>query len=451
MDFTEKRDIFTVSRLNGEARIALDVSFPGKIWVEGEISNLSRPASGHIYFSLKDALSQVRCAMFRMNVNRLSFQPSNGDQVLVQAKVSLYEPRGDFQLVADHMEPAGEGLLLRAFEQLKQTLHGQGFFDEEHKQALPNFPSRLGVITSPSGAAIRDILNVTKRRFPGLPVVIYPTAVQGQEASQQIANAITLANQRAECDVLIVGRGGGSLEDLWCFNEEIVARAIFASKIPIVSGVGHDIDFTISDMVADHHAPTPSAAAELVTPDAGELLHHLKMKETRLHQFATHCIKQQQQKLMHLQTRLAQQHPKNQLEQKSQRLDELSQRLLTAQQRRSERRRIYLSELVSRLYRHSPQQKLEQLSAKHNLLEYRLTQAIHNRLRHKQQQLGTTLKTLEAISPLATLARGYSIVMDEKNQKTLHDSASVNIGDTVITQLHKGKLVCTVKDKQEDG
>ena len=446
MDIIEKRDVYTVSRLNGETRIALDISFPSKVWVEGEISNLARPASGHIYFSLKDQMSQVRCAMFRMNASKLSFNPSNGDNILVRAKVSLYEPRGDFQLVADHMEPAGEGALLRELERLKQKLAAEGLFEDSHKKALPSFPNAIGVITSPSGAAIRDVLSVLKRRFPVTPVIIYPTAVQGQEATPKIVRAIQLANRRKECDVLLVTRGGGSIEDLWCFNEEIVARAIFDSEIPIVSGVGHEIDFTISDFVADQRAPTPSAAAELVTPDSNELMQILLNKERRFAQFITHAITKDKQSLGHLLTRLQQQHPKNKLEQKSQRLDELEQRLRKNQRLIHERYRMLLSDFTNQLYRHSPQQTLNKLSSHQSLLELRLKQSINNKLSQTKQQLASTVKTLETISPLATLSRGYAIVTDHEN-KTIFNSKDVETGDIVVAKLHQGKLVCTVKDK----
>jgi len=448
MNTHSNKDIYTISRLTGEARIALDVSFPTRLWVEAEISNLARPASGHLYFSLKDQMSQVRCAMFRMKANKINFTPENGNQVLAQVKVSLYEPRGDFQLVVEHMEMAGEGALLRNLEQLKQKLANEGLFDDELKNPLPYFPRALGVVTSPSGAAIRDILSVIKRRFPAMPVIIYPTAVQGGEASTQIVKAINIANHRQECDALIVARGGGSLEDLWCFNEEVVARAIRASRIPTISAIGHETDFTIADLAADHRAPTPSAAAELVTPDAAELIQKVQIKERRL----VRCIKlisnDNQLSLNHLLTRLQQQHPKNQLEQKNQRIDELEQRLFTHLQHLKERKRIVLSELNSRLYRHSPQQKLNQLGSRQELLSYRLKQAINNQLAGKQQQLVSSVTTLDAINPLATLSRGYAIVTNTKTNKPLLNTTEIEIGDTISTKLHQGKLVCTVKERE---
>lgn len=444
----ERRDIYTVSRLNGETRIALDVSFPGKIWLEGEISNLSRPSSGHLYFSLKDLMSQVRCAMFKMSGAKIHFQPNNGDHVLVRAKVSLYEPRGDFQLVVDHMEPAGEGALLRAFEQLKQKLASEGLFDTQRKKPLPHFAQTIGVVTSPSGAAIRDILSVVQRRFPAMQVIIYPTAVQGLDATQQIVKAIQIANQRNECDVLIVARGGGSLEDLWCFNEEAVARAIFASAIPTVSGVGHEIDFTIADLVADQRAPTPSAAAELVTPSAADILQRLRIKELRLAQRMRHLLQHEQTRLAHFEARLQRQHPKTQLEQKKQRIDELEQRLHQALRRLHERQRHTLDNLINRLYRRSPQQTIAARRARIELLDYRLKQTMTQRLAQHQLQLQSLAKTLDAVSPLATLARGYAIVSAAATGKAITQASQVDIGDTLLAQLHEGKLVCTVKDKR---
>jgi exodeoxyribonuclease VII large subunit len=264
-----ERVIYSVSQLNDQVKDLLEHSFP-PLWVEGEISNFSCPASGHWYLSLKDSQAQVRCAMFRNRNQGLGFQPKNGLQVLARGRPGLYAPRGEFQLILDQIEPAGEGALRRAFELLKQKLQAEGLFDETYKQALPTVPDRIGIITSPTGAALRDILNVLRRRFPLGQVVIYPVPVQGTEAAPAIVRALKTAAERQECDLLVVARGGGSLEDLWAFNEESVARAIHACPLPVVSGVGHEIDFTIADFVADLRAPTPSAAAELVSPDVAE-------------------------------------------------------------------------------------------------------------------------------------------------------------------------------------
>ena len=284
-----ERDIFSVSRLVRETRSVLESSFP-LLWIEGEISNFSRPASGHMYFSLKDEAAQVRCAMFRGKNIHLRFKPENGMHVLVRVRPTLYETRGDFQLLIEHMEEAGLGALQRAFEELKTRLGKEGLFDTRSKQSIPVLPKQIGVITSPTGAAIRDILSVLKRRFPAIPVLIYPTAVQGENAATEIASMIKLADQRKECDVLVLARGGGSIEDLWAFNEEVVARAIHACETPLIAAIGHEVDFTIADFVADQRAPTPSAAAELITPDQHDFRQRLNKQFDRLNQQLNHQI-----------------------------------------------------------------------------------------------------------------------------------------------------------------
>ncbi|HEY0719956.1 MAG TPA: exodeoxyribonuclease VII large subunit, partial [Gammaproteobacteria bacterium] len=300
---TPAREVYSVSRLNREARALLEGHFP-LMWIEGEISNLTRPASGHIYFSLKDPFAQVRCAMFRMRGMHLVFRPADGMQVLVRARLSLYEPRGDYQLIVEQMEEAGDGALRRAFEQLKQRLHAEGLFESARKRPLPPLPRRIGVVTSPSGAAIHDILTVLRRRFPAIPVILYPVPVQGAGAAAQIATMLRKAGERGECDVLIVGRGGGSLEDLWPFNEEVVARAIAASPIPVVSAVGHEVDVTIADFAADQRAATPSAAAEMVVPDRQEWQLRIERLQERLTQALHHRLRHAHQSVAHLAKRI---------------------------------------------------------------------------------------------------------------------------------------------------
>ena len=297
------RDIYTVSRLNREARSLLEGEF-GTIWIEGELSNLARPRSGHLYFSLKDEAAQSRCAMFRSRNSLLGFDPREGIHVIARARVGMYEPRGEFQLIVEHMELAGEGMLRINFEQLKRKLAAEGLFAVEAKQELPVWPNRIGIITSASGAAIRDIVTVLARRNPTIEVLLYPASVQGSNAAPELVRAIRLANARNECDVLIVGRGGGSLEDLWAFNEESVARAIFASTIPIVSAVGHEIDFTIADLVADTRAPTPSASAEICSPHRDEIMRTLQIAENRLLNAITSKNAALKQQLGHLRARL---------------------------------------------------------------------------------------------------------------------------------------------------
>jgi len=392
-----EKNIYTVSALNRSAKRLLENQFP-LIWVDGEISNFVSPGSGHWYFSLKDKTAQIRCAMFRSHNNALKFQPENGMHVVMRAKVSLYEGRGDFQLIVNHMEEIGFGALQRAFEQLKQKLFKAGLFDKKHKKTLPAFPKTIGVVTSPTGAAIQDILSVLKRRFPYANVMIYPALVQGNQAADTIVQAIKIANQQKTCDVLLLARGGGSIEDLWPFNEEIVAQAIFDSLIPIVTGIGHEIDFTIADFVADHRAPTPSAAAEFITPDQQELLQQIQNYRLRLQNNIHKRIEQKQLLFDGLTRRLQQCHPLHRLLEQTQRLDRLQQALFTAQKR---------------------------------LLE------------QKQTQLKTIARALNSVSPLATLQRGYSIVTNSMNQ-IIKDSQSIKIGENITVRLAKGKLQASV-------
>lgn len=421
----------------------LEANFP-LLWLEGEISNLTRPRSGHIYFSLKDEFAQVRCAMFRMRVTHLGFTPMDGAQVLARVRVGLYEPRGDFQLVVDHMEEAGDGALRRAFEALKQRLGNEGLFDEARKRSLPEMPRCIGVITSPSGAAIRDILTVLKRRFPAIPVVIYPVAVQGEGAAREIAEAIRLAGRRKDCDVLIVGRGGGSLEDLWAFNEEVVARAIHDSVLPIVSAVGHEVDFTIADFVADVRAPTPSAAAELLSPDREAWLGRLRRVEIRLVQRTRQQLRQREQQVEWLTKRLK--HPGRRLQENAQRLDELEMRLAQAWRNLSRHKRSRLETLHARLERHHPATRLYQLQQSQRELSRRLQQAMRLHLKQLRQMLAAQAHALGTVSPLATLGRGYAIVSIEKTDKVLHQSNEVAVGDRIRARLHHGQLLCRVEE-----
>ena len=367
-----QRDVFTVSRLNRTARTILEDSFP-LLWVEGEISNLSRPSSGHWYFSLKDEAAQVRCAMFRNRNMYMNVSPQNGDQVLLRAQVSLYENRGDYQLIVEHLEDAGDGALRRAFELLKQRLAKEGLFDAARKRPLPALPRRIGVITSPHGAALRDILSVLRRRYPAIPVLIYPTAVQGASAAQEIAAAVRLASTRNECDVLIVARGGGALEDLWAFNEEVVARALHACTIPVVTGVGHETDFTIADFVADQRAPTPSVAAEMVSPNRAEWQRRLTQLDHRVVNFITTRLADGNRTLNWLTTRL--QHPAQRLARQAQRVDELELRMQRAQLSRLHRDQQRLSTLRAQLWQHTPEHTLRVRRHTCAMLEQRLRSA----------------------------------------------------------------------------
>ena len=441
-----RRDIYTISRLNREVRALLDSHF-SLIWVEGEISNLSRPASGHLYFSLKDRDAQVRCAMFKMRNKLISFSPSDGMQVLVRAHISLYEPRGDFQLVVEHMEEAGDGLLRRAFEELKQRLNAEGLFDPAHKKPLPRLPRHIGVVTSPSGAAIRDILSVLRRRFPSIPVLIYPVPVQGTAAAPEIARMIRLAGQRRECDVLIVARGGGSLEDLRAFNDEAVARAIYDCPLPIVSGIGHEIDFTIADFVADHRAATPSAAAELISPNGEEWLQAFGNFENRLISQIRRQHQGKAQALQWLNKRLAQCHPARRLSDHSQRLDELEQRLQLACRNRLRDYTAKLSTLAIRLHHHDPSRRLQHMQLQQTHLSRRLIQTMKASMEKHRQRLAGISRALDAISPLATLSRGYAIVKHLPDGAIVRTTDAVKIGERIETHLAQGRLISTVDKK----
>ena len=439
-------DIYSVSELNSEVRALIEENFPS-VWVQGEISNLARPASGHIYFSLKDETAQVRCAMFRMSNRLLKFKPENGTQVLVRASVSLYEARGDFQLIVDHMEEAGAGILQRKFEELKNKLAAEGLFAAEHKQDIPAFPSQIGVITSPSGAAVRDVVSVLKRRFPGIPLLIYPIPVQGDEAPPQIVRMIKKACQRKDCDVLILTRGGGSLEDLWAFNDERVARAVFDCTIPIVCGVGHEIDFTIADFVADVRAPTPSAAAELVSPDRGEWLTGITRTENQLYKQMSQRLLQAQQKLSWLNKRI--QHPQQRIQRIAQRLDELEQRLINIHQIYRHTATARLTGLSARLEQHSPVHRLINLSLTQQALGRRMRNAMSSILTANKHRFAELSRALEAVSPLATLGRGYAIVRKVDDGTIVRDAKQLKSGEQLVTQLQHGKFVSTV-DKIRD-
>ncbi len=445
---TPERDIYSVSRLNREVRRLLEQGF-SRIWLEGELSNLARPSSGHLYFSLKDAGAQVRGAMFRNRNRALPFTPEDGMQVLVRGKLSLYEPRGDYQLIVEHMEQSGDGLLQRAFEALKQKLSAEGLFAEEHKRPLPALPQRIGVITSPSGAAIRDVLTVLGRRFPAIPVRVYPVPVQGKEAAGEIAATLALAARRRDCDVLILTRGGGSLEDLWAFNEESVARAIHACDIPIICAVGHEIDFTIADFVADQRAATPSAAAELASPDQQEWLQHIGHLATRLQGCFRQTLASRSQAVTWLAKHLQQLHPGQTLRQQAQRLDELERRSLASLQSTISKLQASLHTSQARLQLHSPASRLGELQLHWRATARRLGNAMQAALASRRQALAVNSRALNAISPLATLERGYAIV-SRPGGDILRDAKDVQAGEQVNARLGKGQLLCTVDETSAD-
>jgi len=487
-----ERNIYTVSRLNREVRILIERGL-GVIWVEGELSNLSVPSSGHWYFSMKDRDAQLRCAMFRQRNMTVGFIPKAGQHILARGRLSLYEPRGDFQFIIEHLEEAGVGALKREFERLKAKLAAEGLFALERKRSLPSFPRRIGVITSPTGAALRDILHILARRFPPAAVLIYPTPVQGGAAIPSIVAAIEIASARAECDVLILARGGGSIEDLWAFNDERVARAIRASTVPIVSGVGHEIDFTIADFVADARAPTPSGAAELVVPDRNACLEALARTVERLSACMRRELRSVTARFDGARLRLKLTHPGIRLTQQAQRLDEMEQRLTAFMQRglssinsrfeglslrlklahpglrlaqqeqrlagleqrlagairgalHSDRRRI--SEMYTRLVHQSPEHSVREYRMRHSTLSGRLDHAIKQRLSHADHRLSLAVRTLNTVSPLATLGRGFALVKRVSDGALVTNADSVAVGDEVEARLANGTLKARVTAKE---
>jgi exodeoxyribonuclease VII large subunit len=444
-----ERKLYTVSRLNREARVLLERGLP-VIWVEGELSNLSTPASGHWYFSLKDRDAQLRCAMFRTRNTGVGFTPKSGQQVVARGRVTLYEPRGDFQLIVEHLEEAGIGALKREFERVKAKLAAEGLFTSERKRDLPAFPRRVGVITSPTGAAIRDILHILARRFPPTAVLVYPTAVQGVIAVPQIIDALQTANARAECDVLIVARGGGSLEDLWAYNDERLARAIHASRLPVVTGIGHEIDFTIADFVADARAPTPSGAAELIVPDRQACLEALSRTAERLSVAMRRELRAISARFDAAGQRLKLLHPGARLAQQEQRLDDLEQRLVGALRHRFQDDRHRVSEALVRLMRNSPDRLVREYCLKYEALAARLQHASRNRLASAEHRLNLALRTLDTVSPLATLARGFAIVTRAADGTLVTDVASVADGDEIEARVARGRLRAKVTSKAKE-
>ena len=480
-------NIFTVTQLNYSVRHLLEMEL-GQVWLIGEISNFSQPVSGHWYLSLKDENAQVRCAMFKMKNLRVNFRPQNGMQVLVRASVSLYEPRGDYQLIIKSMQMAGDGLLQQQFEALKMKLAVQGFFAQEHKKPIPKFVKQVGIITSPSGAALQDILHILNRRDPSLQIVIYPTLVQGKEATQDIIDTIKLANQRKECDVLIVGRGGGSLEDLWCFNEEAVAYAIYQSELPIISAVGHETDVTIADFVADLRAPTPSAAAELVSRDQQEMVRQLQHHLNTVNLAFDRLWVEKLPRFQYLNLRLNAQSPAKQLEllhfkltqifdrlqgrlEQSLKLKEqkIAQLFLRVQakhpSRQLEMKKLHLTQQETRLCKQIEQlfnakrqqfyfakQRLDNSALPHNIsrqnqnlqqLSHRLTYSIEKQFTKQQQGFHALCTKLDGLSPLKILGRGYSITQNDQ-QHVIINTKQIAKGDRITTQLADGQILSEV-------
>ena len=430
--------IYTVSRLNTVVRLLLEQEM-GLVWLTAEISNLVQHSSGHWYFTLKDSQAQVKAAMFKGQNRRVSFRPKNGQQILVQGQLSLYEARGDYQLIVEKMQPAGDGLLQMKLEALKAQLTAEGLFAPSRKRPLPAQPKQIGIITSPTGAAVHDMLTILARRDPSLQVIIYPSAVQGESAVPALLAALETAWRRNECDLLIVGRGGGSLEDLWCFNDERVVRAIASSPIPIVSAVGHETDVTLADFAADLRAPTPSVAAELVSRDQLQQLHRLtqfiqRLKQAILLQQQRYVLRWQQQ-----QAQLAAQNPQYQLQQKMQRQDELQWRLERVIKQQLDNASRHYEEQTQRLQQASPARHLSTLKQQHEFLQQRLLKAIQNQRQASQQQLAQLSGQLQALSPLQVLARGYSVTTNMSG-RLIHEYSQVTPGEQLNIQLGKGAL-----------
>lgn len=441
--------LYTVSQLNKETKRILNEHF-FTVRVEGEISNLSTPSSGHIYFTLKDSDAQIRCAMFKSQFRRQACKPANGLQVIATAQVTIYEPRGDYQLVVESLDETGDGALRLAFEALKRKLSAEGLFDSARKLPIPALPDCIGVITSPSGAAIRDVLTVLRRRFPAIPVIVYPVAVQGENAKHEIVRALKTANSLEHCDVLILARGGGSLEDLQAFNEEIVARAIAASHIPIIAGIGHEVDVTIADFAADLRAATPSAAGEHTVPDHREWRNRFVTLETKLSQHLGRYIAEKTRTLAWLEKRLNQQHPGQKLAVNAQRLDELEIRLNRLITRKLQQFWSNLDTQKAKLHNKSPMHRINALGTRRFYLEQRLKAAWQHQLENLHQRMNQAGQTLHAVSPLATLNRGYALVTEPESSVVIRSTRQIAKGDIVLTRLAAGSFSGRVESIYED-
>lgn len=440
-----KKRIYTVSRLNQEVQSALESGF-GMLWLQGELSNFSKPSSGHFYFSLKDSQSQIRCAMFKGRNRYVDFEPQSGDEVLVRGKLGLYAARGDFQLIVEHMEPAGTGKLQLQYEATKKKLHELGWFDQEAKQALPDMPQSIGVVTSATGAAVQDVLKVLARRCPQARIVVYPTLVQGSAAAPKIVEAIQTADRRSEVDLLLLVRGGGSLEDLWAFNDEQVAQAVFQCALPIVCGVGHEVDVTICDFVADLRAPTPSAAAEMATPDGEIVVQRVEAARRTLKRILSAQLSINGAQLQSLNERLQMRHPQRLLEDRGQRIDELENRLQQTMQSVTRTQSLQLHNLNRRLHSHSPTQQLAKLCTALSNIELRLNNAVEKQITTSSNRWALAARALDTVSPLATLERGFAVVKHKK--KVVSNASDLAPGDQITTQVAQG-LIHSKVDKIE--
>lgn len=439
--------IISVSELNRKAKSLLEGGIP-KLWIEGEISNLARPASGHMYFSLKDETAQIRCAWFKQRQHQNISAMTNGTKMLALGRISLYEARGEYQFIVEKMETAGEGDLKRKYEKLKEKLSIEGFFAEEIKKPLPKLPRRIGIITSPSGAAIRDALSVLKRRFPIVPVIIYPVSVQGDGAAPEIKLALEKANNRAECDLLIITRGGGSIEDLWAFNEEIVARAIHHSNIPIISAIGHETDVTIADFVADHRAPTPSAAAEVAVPDQQEWFNSIDNISRKLNALIIRAINNRHQTLDWFNKRLTQSSPQVIVKRQIEQSINLQRVLKSSMKNFLILRGRKIDKLTSRCIQSSPSQSLQKQIMRFEAIKQNIHAKGKKLIEDNQNRLRLVSRSLNNVSPLGTLDRGYAIVSEVNTSKIITNPDSLKINSKLEIRLAKGKIMAAVIEKK---
>ena len=445
----DEQSVISVSELNKKAKSLLDKGIP-KLWIEGEISNLAKPASGHMYFSLKDEMSQIRCAWFRQRQLQNTLNIVNGSKMLALGKIGLYEPRGEYQFIVEKMEIAGEGDLKRKYEVYKRILSAEGIFAEENKSELPNLPKKIGVITLPSGAAIQDILTVLNRRFPIIPIIIFPVAVQGEQAAPQIQNALEKANFRADCDLLILARGGGSLEDLWAFNEEIVARAIFDSEIPIISAIGHETDVTISDFTADLRAPTPSGAAELAVPDQHDWIKSIDNISEKINTIITQQINSKSQLSDWINKRLSQSSPMMTVKRQIEKSNNLQKMLSSSILQNLSRQEKNIHQLKSNLNEVSPRLKIHTQLSRIKELNQKITSCSDHLLEGLNNRINLASKTLNSVSPLRTLDRGYAIARDAKTKNVIMSADAIEIENDIEVKLAKGEIKVTVIEKHSD-
>lgn len=447
-----ERQVYSIKELNRYIRMKLDSDVVlSDVWIRGEISNFTHHGSGHMYFTLKDESSRIKAIMFASHNQRLPFVPKEGTKVIARGNVTVYERDGQYQFYATHMQPDGIGSLYMAYEQLKNKLEKEGLFAAERKRPLPRFPRCIGVVTSPTGAAVRDIIITLQRRYPQVAVLLYPVLVQGKGAAPSIVKAIEAVNDMGEADVMIVGRGGGSLEELWAFNEEAVARAIAGSRVPVISAVGHETDFTIADFAADLRAATPTAAAELAVPNAAELAAQLRQHQQRLRQGLLRRSQTSSERLASLQRSLALAGPRRQLTQHAQRLDMLRDALRRAAESKHGRAADRQAVLQHRLARFHPRDSISTARQRMDSLTRELTGAMQARFQDKRSRFAAELRHLDALSPLKVMSRGYSLVYDETEQHLIKSLKEVELGDKINIKLNDGQLSCQVWGMKEDG